>query len=416
MGHPLSHLKKRARAVAFSTNGTTLATGGFDGTVRLWNVAPSVISQQLEKQDIVRIVYFLPKGSRPQLNIRSKIDKMIRKIQHFYAEEIESHRLDRKSFVFETDQERKGTGLPHSRETHSRSLFGEYPDKSWEGIEKYFDLSRNVYFLVVELDSQRIDDNVCGQGRVNPIWSGGEVWQTKTGLACIPTFKNCFNWQTAAHELGHAFGLKHDFRDDDYLMSYGKTPDRLSQAAAHWLSQTRFFKPDQPFFDKPATIEMFHASPPTQFKITDANGIHQVQLHIVPTDAVPPSGYEVSRNKERNQRSWEEFKTDGEFMLQSYYRVNGESQTTIDLPVSELSISESISSICMKYHMAKIQSRPKMINRRSTSFSPTRKESHVKENRYLSSQFRPRHLMDTQTLLIEFATLMFLTNSLLLSA
>ena len=39
-------------------------------------------------------------------------------------------------------------------------------------------------------------------------------------------------------------------------MSYGGTPDRLSQSAAHWLSQTRFFKPNQQFFDKPATIEI----------------------------------------------------------------------------------------------------------------------------------------------------------------
>ena len=331
-GAHIISFKKRARAVAFSITGTTLATGGLDGTVRLWNVAPSVISQQLEKQDIVRIVYFLPKGSRPQLNIRSKIDKMIRKIQHFYAEEIESHRFDRKSFVFETDQEREAQVYLITGKYTAEAYLENTLTKVGKEIEKHFDLSRNVYFLIVELGSQKIDDNVCGQGRVNPIWSGGEVWQTKTGLACIPTFKNCFNWQTAAHELGHAFGLKHDFRDDDYLMSYGRTPDRLSQAAAHWLSQTRFFKPNQPFFDKPATIEMFHASPPTQFKITDANGIHQVQLHVVPTDAVPPSGYKVSRNKERNQRSWEEFKTDGEFMLQSYYRVNGESQTTIDLP------------------------------------------------------------------------------------
>ena len=30
-----------------------------------------------------------------------------------------------------------------------------------------------------------------------------------------------WDWRTAAHELGHAFGLQHDFRDDSYIMSYG---------------------------------------------------------------------------------------------------------------------------------------------------------------------------------------------------
>ena len=331
-GSPIISFKERARTLAFSPSGTTFATGGTDGVLRIWDVSQSAIPQQLAIQDSVRIIYFLPKGSRPQLNIQAKIDKMIRKVQHFYAEQIESHRLDRKSFTFETDQNHKAQVFLVTGELTAENYLESTLTKVGNEIEKHFDLSRNVYFVVVELGSKRIDDNVCGQGRLNLIWSGGELWQAKTGLACIPTFKNCFDWQTAAHELGHAFGLRHDFRDDNYIMSYGGTPDRLSQCAAHWLSQTRFFKPNQQFFDKFTAIEMLHAGSGTQFEVTDADGIHQVQLIVVPTNEVPPSGYEVSGSEERNEHSWKKYKEEGRFMLQTYYKVDGEEQTVIELP------------------------------------------------------------------------------------
>ena len=51
---------------------------------------------------------------------------------------------------------------------------------------------------------------------------------------------------TLCHELGHAFGLHHDWRDGDYVMSYGfgsDTPQtRLSSGAAMWLSRHPAFK------------------------------------------------------------------------------------------------------------------------------------------------------------------------------
>ena len=326
-GAPIISFQERARSVAFSPNGATFATGGTDGFLRIWDVP-----QHLAMQDAVRIIYFLPKGSRPQLNIRAKIDKMVRKVQHFYAEQIEDHRLDRRSFTFETDE----SGEARVYLIKGEFTAGYYLEKTLarveDEIETHFDLSRNIHFVVVELGSKRIEENVCGQGRVNLIWGGGELWQAKSGLACIPTFKNCFDWQTAAHELGHAFGLDHDFRDDNYLMSYGGGSKRLSQCAAHWLSRTRFFKSNQRFFDKPATIEMEHAPPGTEFEITDADGIHQVQLLVAPTSEVPPAGYEVSADEEQNKDSWKKYKEDKGLMLHSHYRLDGEERKIVGLP------------------------------------------------------------------------------------
>ena len=331
-GAPIISFKERARSVAFSPNGNTFATGGTDGTLRIWDVPQSVIPQQLAMQDAVRIIYFLPKGSRPQLNIRAKIDKIIRKTQNFYAEQMEDHRLNKRSFTFETDESGEAQVYLVKGEFTADYYFEKTLTRVEKEIETHFDMSRNVHFVVVELGGKRIEENICGQGRVNLIWGGGELWQAKSGLACIPTFKNCFDWETTAHELGHAFGLRHDFRDGDYLMSYGRTPDRLSQSAAHWLSQTRFFRPHPQFFDKPATIEMLHSPPDTQFEIVDADGIHQVQLLVVPTSEMPPAGYEVGPNEEKNESSWKEYKEKEGLMLHSHYRLDGEEQKVIELP------------------------------------------------------------------------------------
>ena len=66
-------------------------------------------------------------------------------------------------------------------------------------------------------------------------------------------------------------------------------------------------------------------------EITDADGIHQVQLLVVPTNGEPPSGYEVSSDAEQNARSWQKYKEDGNYMLHSYYRLNGEERKVIGL-------------------------------------------------------------------------------------
>ena len=51
-----------------------------------------------------------------------------------------------------------------------------------------------------------------------------------------------FSWRLLAHELGHAFELEHDFRDNEYIMSYGGgKPARLSGCAAEFLSIRGFF-------------------------------------------------------------------------------------------------------------------------------------------------------------------------------
>ena len=106
-GAPISSLPTEARDVSFSQDGNLFATGGRDGIVRVWELTQSQLDFAKVQNDVVRLIYFLPKGKEPSPNITQKIDKTIRKVQKHYADEMERHGFGRKTFTFETDQNGK---------------------------------------------------------------------------------------------------------------------------------------------------------------------------------------------------------------------------------------------------------------------------------------------------------------------
>ena len=153
-------------------------------------------------------------------------------------------------------------------------------------INEQFDMSKNLYLIAIDISSETIDTRWCGRGGFD--WSG-------SGRAIIPASGRCFAINNTAHELGHAFGLEHDFRDNAYIMSYGGGARRqLSHCAAEWLDANRFFNSSQTAFNEPTTIQMLSplAYPPNttnlRFEVTDTDGLHQAQL-IIPTAASDPA-------------------------------------------------------------------------------------------------------------------------------
>ena len=94
----------------------------------------------------------------------------------------------------------------------------------------------------------------------------------------------------AAHELGHAFGLHHDFHDDAYIMSYGGGQRRsLSACNAEFLAVHPYFSSDtstgsegRPFIEltSPATYPVGSESVPVQLEVNAPDGLHQVMLFV----------------------------------------------------------------------------------------------------------------------------------------
>ena len=282
--------------VAFAPEGPTIASGGNDGTVRIQNIESLLQPQQ---EATVRVIYFLPNDRLPQPDIEPKLDRLIKATQQFFAEHTQANGFGKKTFTFETDADSALRVYRVNGKFDDRYYHTSTSDKVMAEIRERFDTSQHVYLIVADISSERIGES-CGVGGGNWIGEGALGRVTSGGAALMPASGNCFDGQfgvdVAAHELGHAFGLAHDFRNDAYLMSYGADRTLLSPCAAEWLAVSYAFNADQTAFDEPATI---HSLPPLiypsnalslRFQVTDTDGLHQAQLLTPATSEDPAPG------------------------------------------------------------------------------------------------------------------------------
>ena len=250
-------------------------------------LVPNSFAQATEPHNIVRLIYFIPSGRTPDPDINAKFDKLIKNVQTFFGDEMERHEFGRKTFVFEADSD--GNAVVHR-------VNGNFPDVHYrmgtvrEEVSQRFDFSKNVYFMVVDV-SHELRVNFCGYGgHANENWDGGGG---DRGGSVFMASGVCFTGEGtfhAAHELGHAFGLFHDFRNDNYLMSYGDFTgvftQELAPCSAEWFNASRYFNNSHqtPPNSGETRIEML---PPTvsptdgirfQFKVSDIDGLQIAHL------------------------------------------------------------------------------------------------------------------------------------------
>ena len=259
----------------------------------VWDISEQQLAKiDTTRHDVVRLIYFLSNEHPPQRGISIKLHRLIKTSPAFYETQMKSHGFGRKTFTLETD-ERGRAKVYLFKAQHPDDYYREDTIKKIRTeVTKHFDRSKNVLLVIVDIKSGIFYDKgstTAGVGGVTPFTYDDELNRAHHGgSAFVSASRNDLDWDTIAHELGHTFGLKHDFRGrKPRIMSYASGRYELSKCAAEWLSESRFFNPNQPFFDKPATIEM-HPLPdtsnstPLQFDITDEDGIHQVQF-VVPT-------------------------------------------------------------------------------------------------------------------------------------
>ena len=225
----------------------------------------------------VRLIYFLPNDRPFRQEVVDLMKVRIREVQTFYADQMQAHGYGNITFRFETDAQ--GEPLVHrvDGQYSDRHYLGGFGNDMREEIEQRFHLERNIYLIVLD-NSTNLIGNVGG--------AGGRTGKNG-GFALVP---GNAHFVTVAHELGHAFGLEHDWRDDAYIMSYGPRPNRLSACAAEFLTMHPHFNFEIPLEEgSPPTIELISPrtypagskSVPIQLKVVDSQGLHQVILYSI---------------------------------------------------------------------------------------------------------------------------------------
>ena len=243
-------------------------------TVFLTILLPSFAQESEPEKYIVRTVYFLPKDREPRQDIDAKIDKMLKRVQKFYADQMENYGYDRKTFRYETDPDGKVV-VHHIVGKHDDAHYRKHAASSLGECAK-IQTPNTILLIFIDVSGGNINGSACGVA-----YSGGRI--------LIPAYGYCFNWNTTAHELGHTFVLPHDFRSGRYIMSYGPGPqDRISECAAAWLSLNPYFNGGRVSeVENGVKVERLPsiAYPPENlhlfFKITDSEGLYHLRfLHL----------------------------------------------------------------------------------------------------------------------------------------
>ena len=277
---------------AFSPDGSIVATANKDGVVSLWKPAP--IQQTVGP--MVRLIYFRPSDRAPQANIDADLDRLIKQTQHFYAEQMESHGFGRKTFILETDT--NGDAVVHH--VVGQHTAADYLDNVGDIADEVYDVhfpeSEDILFVALDLSIEGTLTKVgfCGItykiANIQP-YGGKAVREKIGGIPMIPAGGGCFNVGVAAHEIGHACGLSHDYRHEDYVMNHGSY-SLLSYWAAQWLDAHPCWNPGQYRVNSPITIDVLHNSPPRlRFRATNAYGLQQAQLVVTETDPANICGF-----------------------------------------------------------------------------------------------------------------------------
>ena len=223
----------------------------------------------------VRLFYFLPNDRPYRTEVVDSMKTGILDLQTFFGEQMETHGRGNTTFEFETDDQ--GDPVVHR-------VDGDYADSHYssrgytEGeIKRAYDNSKNIMLIVMDVSAR------TAHGRGTGVKGSG--WAMIYGE---------WNWFAAAHELGHAFGLHHDFRDNKYIMSYGRaerSSAKLSACAAEFLSRHPYFNSDVPLENEsPPAVELVSLteypfqsqSTSVQLRVRDDDGLHQVILFVRP--------------------------------------------------------------------------------------------------------------------------------------
>lgn len=200
-----------------------------------YNINPDLNRNQINRP-LLHIFYLEPVDQRVDdktfMNNTRRIKKSVKQVQVFFADQMKFNNHGRKSFKVRKDIRFnqfliQRVSLPQTldfyiNQKNVKSLISQHTDEIFGPIHN--NKINEIRLFFIDFDGRMIES--CGFG------SG----YRSSGHSFI--MGHCWNNNTLIHELGHAFGLHHDFRNDSYMMSYGGVRrNRLSPGACYWLDR-----------------------------------------------------------------------------------------------------------------------------------------------------------------------------------
>lgn len=341
------------KCVDASADGNLIAAGGNDDVIRVWNIKDYLPIKRRSIQDVIVPIYFLPTDVQPQADMPERIDKVLKDVQTFFADEMEQHGLGKKTFNFEKNTNGDAKVSLFEGKTSYRYYKGN-STRMLEEIEQHFELSNNLYFIVLEkssvkkADDKETDEKEITAPDVEKLIKGMQksskrrrelslslrsiMFREKGGHVIVQTPINRFATHTLAQKFGEQFGLHRDYRDPSYLMSYGRESKHLSKDSALWLSSSRFFNSEQVFFDKKTIIKKpSRFRDKLRFEIEDADGISQVRLLARSYSDNPPPGFQEEIDPTENQKEWRILDKGYTVFFQDALTLQGEKKAKVEL-------------------------------------------------------------------------------------
>ena len=260
---------------------------------------PNSFAQNATPEYVVRQIYFHPSDRQPSPEINARLDVLVEEVQQFYADEMERHGFGRKTFTLETDALGKRVrhfakgrfpSIDYSGSGQSgREILSKIDEELSEyQINELLDESGSFVYLIFFVGDDFFTQGLRASGVGGGWSSGGGANITLLGFDKAPEALDHNTFTLIAHELGHAFGLLHDFLDERrYLMGYESSGlvHPLSYCAAEWLDVHRYFNTTRSSSYQVPRIEMLppsFVSPPNtirlRFEITHTEKLHQAQL------------------------------------------------------------------------------------------------------------------------------------------
>ena len=270
---------------------------------------PNSFVQEVEPGYIVRFYYMVPADQEPPSDIDATLNEMIKNTQLAFAELMENHGFEGKTFTYETDQDGNAV-IHHINETDSNAnfydkyavviekIFGKYSSNVHEMRAIIAEKPNTISLVMFDYDGP---PNLCGEaGRFD------RVAFVKSGVGCL-------NHHVIGHELAHVFGLWHyDIVDDELIPnSYTHEPMLRSYSSAEWLNISRYFNTDLKNSTGPTTTQMLPplASPPNavriRFEVADPDGLYIAQLVV----AAPGGGDVIASKRLQGNKAIVEFET-----------------------------------------------------------------------------------------------------------